>query len=169
MNPKQVIFLLLSVGILMLPTPSLGLSDDAQQPIQVEADTAEFDDNTGISVYRGKVRVTQGSMVLRGDHVTVTAPDRRLKKITSKGKPSTFHQVTDEGENIDAEAEHMEYNTTANKIILLKKATLHQGKNSFSSERIEYNLITKIVDAGDPKSGDRVKMTIMPNTIDTTP
>ena len=63
----------------------------------------------------------------------------------------------------------MEYNTTINKIILLKKATLLQGKNSFSSERIEYNILTKIVDAGDPKSGDRVKMTIMPNTIDTTP
>lgn len=169
MNPKQLFFLFLSVTIVILPTSSFGLADDAQQPIQVEADTAEFDDKTGISVYRGKVRVIQGSMVLRGDHVTVVAPDRRLKKITSKGKPSTFHQLTDEGESIDAEAEYMEYNTTINKIILLKKATLLQGKNSFSSERIEYNILTKIVDAGDPKSGDRVKMTIMPNTIDTTP
>ena len=169
MTPKQLIFLLVSAGIVILPATSFGLSDDSQQPIQVEADTAEFNDKTGISIYRGKVRVTQGSMVLKGDYVTVVAPDRKLRKITSKGKPTTFHQLTDEGESIDAESEYMEYNTTVNKIILLKKATLQQGKNSFSSERIEYNILTKIVDAGDPKSGDRVKMTIMPNTINTAP
>lgn len=169
MNPRQLIYLLVGMNLGILPTSSVGLSDDAQQPLHVEADTAEFDDKTGISVYRGKVRVTQGSMVLQGDYVTVLAPNRKVKKITSEGKPSTFHQLTDKGESIDAEAEYMEYNTTVNKIILLKKATLQQGQNSFSSERIEYQILTKIVDAGDPKSGDRVKMTIIPNTVDTNP
>lgn len=171
---RRLIFLLVYVVTASSLPAGFGLtdeikpSDNNEQPLHVEADTAEFDDKTGISVYRGKVRVTQGNMLLTGDHVTVVAPHRRLEKIISKGKPSTFHQITRDGEPLDAQAEYMEYNAKINKITLLKKASLQQGKNSFSSERIEYQILSKIVDAGDPKGGNRVKMTILPSTIDHT-
>jgi lipopolysaccharide transport protein LptA len=59
----------------------------------------------------------------------------------------------------------MEYNTKTNKITLKKKARMMQGKNSFSSELIEYHILTKTVEAGDVKSGDRVKMILIPTTV----
>jgi lipopolysaccharide export system protein LptA len=145
-----------------LSTQSHARSGDSRQPLHVEADTAEFNDNTGISVYHGSVRITQGTMVLTGDVVTVTAPNQHVKKIVSEGQLATFHQLTDDDEAIDAESEYMEYNAITNKIILLKKATMTQAGHTIASERIEYNTITKIVDAGDPKTGHRVKMTITP-------
>ncbi len=40
------------------------------------------------------------------------------------------------------------------------------GNNSFSSELIEFHILTKVVDAGDPKGGNRVKMVIIPESID---
>lgn len=169
---RHLILLLVFLAAVSSLPAKFGLADEIkqsnnnEQPLHVEADTAEFDDKTGISVYRGKVRVTQGNMLLTGDHVTVVAPHRRLEKIISRGEPSTFHQTTSDGEPLDAQAEYMEYNAKIKKITLLKKASLHQGKNSFSSERIEYQILTKVVDAGDPKGGDRVQMTISPNTID---
>lgn len=143
---------------------ALARSEDTQLPLHIEADTAEFDDNTGISTYRGKVRITQGSMLLTGDVVTLIAPDKRIEKITAEGQPSTFHQLTDKNDEIDAEAQYMEYNAKTNKIVLKHQAKLMQGSNSFVSERIEYNLVTKIVDAGDPESGDRVRMVIVPSS-----
>lgn len=152
--------------ISLLPLTSYGRTEDTRLPLHIEANTAEFDEKTGISTYRGKVRITQGSMVLTADLITVTAPNQQLHKITANGKPSTFHQLTDDGDPIDAEAENMEYDTKSNKIILKKKAKLMQGKNSFSSERIVYNVLTKTVEAGDVKSGDRVKMVILPASVD---
>lgn len=145
-----------------LSTPSHARSGDSRQPLHVEADTAEFDDNTGISMYHGSVRITQGTMVLTGDVVTVTAPSQHVNKIVSEGQLATFHQLTDDDEAIDAESEFMEYNAITNKIILLRKASMTQAGHTIASERIEYNTITKIVDAGDPKTGHRVKMTIIP-------
>ncbi|MEN8128747.1 MAG: lipopolysaccharide transport periplasmic protein LptA [Pseudomonadota bacterium] len=165
MFPKRL-FLLMLVCMSLLPPIGHGRSDDTRLPLHIEADTAEFDDNTGISIYLGKVRITQGTMVLTGDKITVFAPDKQLHKITAEGQPSTFHQTTDGDDQIDAEAQYMEYNTKTNMIILKKKAKMTQGNNSFSAELIEFHILTKVVDAGDPKSGDRVKMVIIPASID---
>jgi len=161
----KLVLSIICACISILPLTGYGRSDDTRLPLHIESNTAEFDDKTGISTYRGKVRITQGSMILTADLITVTAPDQQLEKITATGKPSTFHQLTDDGDEIDAEAEQMEYHTKSNKIILKKKARMMQGKNSFSSERIEYHILTKTVEAGDAKSGDRVKMVIIPATV----
>lgn len=164
---RNLLFIIaIIVGFSISSRTGQARSEDTRLPLHIEADTAEFDDNTGISTYRGKVRITQGSMLLTGEVVTLIAPEKRIEKITAEGQPATFHRVTDKNEEIDAEALYMEYNTKTNKIILKKKAKLMQGSNSFVSERIEYNLVTKIVDAGDPKSGDRVRMVIVPTTIE---
>ncbi len=164
MHHNLLLFIILGLGL--LPLTANARSQDTQLPLHIEADTAEFDDKTGISIYRGKVRITQGSMLLTGDVVTLISPNKQIDKITAEGQPATFHQLTDKNDEIDAEAQYMEYNTKTNKILLKRKAKLMQGSNSFTSERIEYNLVTKIVDAGDPKGGDRVRMVIVPSTID---
>lgn len=166
MHHKLLLMSIIVFYFSVLPSNALARSEDTRLPLHIEANTAEFDDKTGVSIYRGKVRITQGSMLLTGEVVTLTAPNKKIEKITAEGNPATFHQLTDKNDEIDAEAQFMEYNTKTNKILLKRKAKLMQGSNSFTSERIEYNLVTKIVDAGDPKSGDRVKMVIVPTTID---
>ncbi|MCP4409870.1 MAG: lipopolysaccharide transport periplasmic protein LptA [Gammaproteobacteria bacterium] len=165
MSPKRF-FLLMLIYMSLAPPISHGRSDDTRLPLHIEADTAEFDDNTGISIYLGKVRITQGTMVLTGNKITVFTADKQLHKITAEGQPSTFQQTTDEDEQIDAEALYMEYNTKTNMITLKKKAKMTQDNNSFSAELIEFHILTKVVDAGDPKSGGRVKMVIIPDSID---
>ncbi len=162
MNPKQLTTIIIIACLSLTPALIHARSGDSRQPMHVEADTAEFDDNTGISIYRGNVRVTQGTMVLTGNVVTVIAPNQQIEKITSEGQLATFHQLTDDGEAIDAEGEFMEYDRLNNKLILLRKAKIQQESHSLSSERIEYDTITRIVDAGDIKKGNRVFMTIIP-------
>ncbi len=169
MNLKARMNSVLLAGLIAVPILSHGRSGDTEQPMHIEADSAEFNDNTGVSVYRGKVRVTQGSMVLTGDVVTVVAPKQRIQKVTSEGNLSTFHFVTDDDRKIDAEAEYMEYNLQGNKIILRRRAKLTEGQNTFSSVRIVYDTQTRVVDAGDPQKKSRVKMTIVPQSLKSKP
>ncbi len=156
----------LGVGLMCLvllhPLVGRALTGDTEQPIQVEADSAEYDDKTGTSIYRGKVRMVQGSMVLTGDVVTVLTPGQRLIKIISEGRKATFKMLRDDGETVYAEAEHLEYDIPGHRILLLRKAYVEQGNNRIDSERIEYDTLTQTVEAGHEKDGGRVRMTIIP-------
>ncbi len=49
----------------------MGLSTDREQPIEIEADTAELDDIKNISIYRGNVIVIRGSIRMTGDKMTI--------------------------------------------------------------------------------------------------
>lgn len=49
----------------------MALPSDREQPIRVQADSAELDDKQGVAVYRGDVVVTQGSTKLTGNTVTL--------------------------------------------------------------------------------------------------
>ncbi len=169
MNLKAQMTAVLLAGLIVIPSHGHARSGDTEQPMHIEADSAEFNDNTGVSVYRGKVRVTQGSMILTGDVVTVVAPKQRIQKVTSEGNLSTFHLVTDDNREIDAESEYMEYNIKDNKIILRRRAKLTEGQNTFSSVRIVYDTQTRVVDARDPNKKSRVKMTIIPQSLKSKP
>ena len=38
------------------------LPSDSQQPINIQADSAEMDDKRGVAIYRGDVIITQGTL-----------------------------------------------------------------------------------------------------------
>ncbi|MGI9305461.1 MAG: lipopolysaccharide transport periplasmic protein LptA [Gammaproteobacteria bacterium] len=150
---------------LLAPHTARAASDDINQLVEIEADTATLDDKNGTSTYTGNVRITQGTMVLTGDKVSISAVENQLDKIIAEGELATFRQLTDDGRELNAEARRMEYHSLENRILLLGAATLRQAENSFSSERIQYNTETEIVNAGEPGGGNRVRMTIAPRSI----
>ena len=58
--------LLLLLGLLLFtPLPASALSSDAQQPIQIEADSLVVRDKENTSTYTGNVRLNQGSLKIR--------------------------------------------------------------------------------------------------------
>ena len=60
--------------ILVLGYPLLcnALESDSQQPLFIEADGADISETTGVSIYTGNVVISQGSIRLSADKVTVT-------------------------------------------------------------------------------------------------
>jgi lipopolysaccharide export system protein LptA len=160
----------LLAAALTSPDLSSAKSGDAQRPLHVEADTAELDETTNVGIYRGNVRITQGSMVLTADEVTVIAPDRELQKLIaqsagSDGK-STFRQLTDAGDEITARARRMEYEPAQSQITLLGDAVLHRSANRFAAERIVYDIDRQLVEADDPQGKERIEMTLVPENRD---
>ena len=64
----------------ILITSAIALTDDSTKPINIQADSAEINDATGISTYRGNVKITQGSTVLTGDIVTLETANKKVQK-----------------------------------------------------------------------------------------
>jgi lipopolysaccharide export system protein LptA len=136
----------------------------------IEANEVELDDQTGISVYRGDVKVTQGTLVLTGDHMTVHSRKGDIEKVILLGTPATYRQrPDDEEEDRHAEALRMEYYAEPERIILLQEAVTWQGKDVFRSDRIVYEMESDRVSAGSPEGDQRVRITIQPRSQEATP
>lgn len=153
-------FLLLAA---MAPTLSWALSSDRNQPMLIEADRAELNDAEGISIYRGNVKVTQGTLVLTGETMTVYNKGDDVDKVVMDGDPATYKQRPDnKDQDVHAKAQRMEYYTAPEKVILLKKAEVEQEGKLLTSERIVYDVVKDHVNAG--TDNDRVKITVPPKT-----
>ncbi len=127
--------------LLMLALPAHALSTDKDQPIEVEADTAELDEVKNVSIYRGNVIVIQGSIRMTGDVMTVYQTDNDdLDHLIMEGNPATYKQLPDDSKIYDeARALRMEYHEIKNKVILIDQAVVTQEGLRFSGDRIDYD------------------------------
>ena len=67
------------------------LSTDSEQNIEIEADTAEMDDIENVTVYRGNVIVTQGSIKMTGHTMTVYFDENRdMRLVIMNGTPAKY-------------------------------------------------------------------------------
>jgi len=164
-----------AVLLLLYMNCSYALSTDKDQDIEIEANNAELDDLKGITIYRGNVVVTQGSIRITGDIMTVTYTDtKELDTVIVEGKPAYYRQLPDNKDVYDeAEALRMEYYAARNFIVLIDNALVKQEGLRFSGNRIEYDTLLSQVKArgktktakegepaGTPDADSRVKITI---------
>jgi lipopolysaccharide export system protein LptA len=157
--------LFISLILALLSCPLLALENDRQQPIEIEANAATFDEKKGTSTYTGNVKVTQGSIRLWSQKLTVYSLRGEMEKMIATGEPVKFRQTPSlQKEDINGTALRMEFYGNQSKVIMLKKAKLWQGKNSTSSERIEYDSLNAVIQAGKKSSSSqRVKVILMPS------
>jgi len=154
---------------------ALALSTDSEKPIEIEADFAELDDTAGITVYRGNVVVTQGSMRMSGDKLTVNFTDEQeLKNVFLQGRPARFKQRPD-NKDVDTEGEAMqiEYHAKESLLYLIEGAKLNQGEKLITGHRITYDTdrsiltarkarTTEVAKDDEPTSGGRIRIIIPP-------
>ncbi len=153
----------LALLLLVLASSAQARQSDLEKPIHLSADRAEIDELANVSRYEGNVRITQGTLRISADTVHVTAPARSVKTVQAWGRRATFEQVLDDGRQVHAEAEKMTYDASTHIILLEGDAWLTQGRNEFSSARIEYDIGKERVIAGAPAQGDRVDIIFHPD------
>ncbi len=166
-SSSLILFLFLE---LIIPDLALGLPDDREQPIQLEADRAQYDRTSGISVYEGDVAITQGTMRLAADKVTVYTKDSVFQRLEALGNPATFaYQPTPEKGLINGEGAHLQYDATTAQVIIRNNAKITQAGDIFTGNRIEYDLANDVVKASSGENNtDRVHITIQPKATETT-
>ncbi len=166
---------LLLVAVVTGTPAAHGLSTDREQPIEIEADFAELDDSRGVTMYKGNVIVTQGSLRLTGDALTVNYGEgQELENAFLEGRPARFRQRPDSGDQAEGEALQIEYHAKDSLLYLIREARLDQGGKILTGHRISYDTVRSILTArrapgtaapGDGATGptpSRIKVIIPP-------
>lgn len=159
---------LLPLGLLLsaFAQPALALDSDRSQPAELSAQHAEMNNATGVGIYTGDVVLTQGTMRITADKMTVyTTAGGDLSRVIAEGDNATFRQLPQgQQEYVNARAPYMEYRPLAPGYVLLKGgAILTQGKNEFTGETIRYDMQQDTVVAQTPKDSEqRVRITFFP-------
>lgn len=154
---------------LLISGISFALDTDRKQPISLEADAAEMDEAKGHYIYSGNVVVTQGSMIISAHTVEIImGADNNIESFIADGNDAAQahmqQQVQSDNSLLEAWANNLVYDVSADVITLSGNAALHQRGNQFSGDVINYSVADEKVKASaKPSSKQRVKMIFNPS------
>lgn len=153
-----------TVLLLSLPIFSHALPSDANQPIKLLADKATYSERTGVTSYSGNVIITQGTLKLTADNITVNlSQSRSIDSAVATGRPATMQQViTQEKGLAKGQANRIDYNAVTGIVTLTGNAHLVQNGASFAGNVIRYSLKAGDVEATAGNS-QRVELVFPPN------
>ena len=159
----------LLTGLLLFFLQTSSWATESVEKIFIDADHMHLNIESGYSVYTGNVKISQGELVLTGNKMTLEQNDSAIERMTVTGKPAHYNHITEKGENIQAESEHMVYTASKNELVMTINAKLQQPDHQISSQKIVYDTLNKIVIAGDKDTtsntdtdSERVKITLTP-------
>jgi lipopolysaccharide export system protein LptA len=143
---------------------------DRDRPVNIEADRMDADDAQKTAVFEGHVMLTQGTLRIRADRITVRQDSDGFQYGIALGKPATFRQKREAVDDyVEAEAERIEYDGRAERVQLFNRAQLRRdGGDDIRGNYISYDSKTErftvqaAKDAPAQTGGDRVRAVIMP-------
>ncbi len=163
MKPNNTRLWLAALLSLSISGTSLALPTDRNQPIHVSADTATIDDNTGITTYSGNVEIAQGSLKINARHVDLHRSESGVSRILATGDVKLEQQAAKDKPVTNAYGERMDYQVNRQEITITGKARVVQQKDTFTGQKIVYNLDKSLVNASSGEGGQgRVQMVIQP-------
>lgn len=151
--------------------PALAEKADREKPINLEADRVTVDDAKQISTFIGKVVLTQGTLIIRGDRMEVRQDNEGFKTGITWGNLAYFKQKRDGyDEYIEGWAERIEYDSRADKMQMFNRASMKKGTDEVRGSYISYDAKTEFfqVTGGGAKaaaaenSDGRVRAVIQP-------
>ncbi|MEM9603780.1 MAG: lipopolysaccharide transport periplasmic protein LptA [Pseudomonadota bacterium] len=145
---------------------TLARESDAQQPIEVEADSTAFDNQLQRHTLEGDVRIRQGTMSVNAERIVLQLADGRLTEINAEGGPLSFSIEDDTGATVTAQSERLLYKPDDATLSLLGAAVLFSDGRELSGDRIDYDITKANVQA---LSGNntRVRVVIDPTVVPT--
>lgn len=142
---------------------------DHDMPITLEADQVLIDDMQQTSTFTGNVRLSQGSLLIRGDKIVVIQDKNGFKHATAYGKTAEFRQKREGSDGfVEGYGERIEYDTQAETLNLYKQGRLKRDQDEVRGERITYNAKSETfqVNGNGESSGDtppkRVRAVLQP-------
>lgn len=161
------------LGLLFLAWSGLlqAESADRNKPIHLESDRVFIDDVQQISVFEGKVKLTQGTLTIHADKIVVTQDRLGYKHCTATGKTASFrqkHEGTDE--YMEGYGERIEYDTRAETVDFFGQARVKREQDDVKGDHISYSTRTEVFQvSGDPDKAEgpnkgRVHAVIQPKS-----
>lgn len=152
------------ISALLISFSSVALESDYGQPIHVSSLSQHAKMKKNTVVFMKEVLLTQGSIKITGDKLTVirgTLPNHEI--IIADGQLATFYQTQEDGKPFDAQANTIHYDVAQGKITLTGDAQVKQLDSQINGSKITYFLNKKelIVDTAKGENG-RVNTVFLP-------
>ena len=129
---------------MVLTSSVLAERADRDQPVHLEADRATVQDANKLATFTGNVVLTQGTLVIRADKMTVKEDANGFQYATAFGNLVSFRQKRDgKDEYVEGWSERMEYDGKADKVQLFKKARLRRGQDEVHGDYISYDALNE--------------------------
>lgn len=160
---RLMVKLLMILAFGVFQTQAYALPSDRQETIHVSADSADLSHFRHKGVYKGNVELIQGTTNLRAAFAeTYGNKNNQLTLAVAKGNHKNqahYWTMTDKEKPIlHAYADTIEYKPLKHLIILIGRARVEQGTNSFTSARIVYDTVKQHVVS---ESNEQTRTTIV--------
>ena len=113
---------------------------DRNKPMNIEADNLDHDELKQLSIFSGKVVATKGTIVLRGARLEVRQDPEGFQYgiLTAEPGRRAFFRQKREGVNewMEGESERIEYDSKADRIVLLNKADFRRYRGTVLSDQM---------------------------------
>ncbi|MFM2486709.1 lipopolysaccharide transport periplasmic protein LptA [Celerinatantimonas yamalensis] len=144
----------IAFALLTFSASSQALESDYSQKIVVNADQQKVDIKDNRVTFFSHVIVTQGSIKLEADRVTVYGTGEKGSEVMiAEGKPAQFQQKMDSGQLMKGHANHVRYELKSRIVTLTGKAQLQQQDSLVKGDTIRYNIKTQEMVADGGKKG----------------
>ena len=156
-------FLLASSPTILAETPL----PDEEQPVHISANSLDAQEKKGISIYKGNVIVTQGSLTLKGDVITVMHPNSQLQTVKSAGQPASFKRFSQTDQAwLKGKANLIEYDALNKTVLLVGDAQVEQpGQHLIKGPKLFYDMANQTLKAqSTEQEKGRVSVTFNPVT-----
>ena len=147
---------------------------DRDKPVNIEADKMFYDDLRQLNIFEGNVTLTQGTLVIRADKLTVKQDPEGFQHGTADkgaGGLAYFRQKRDNvDEYIEGWGERIEYDAKTDKADLITRARVLRGQDEVIGNTIHYDGRTEFYTVVGAKDGSgnnpngRVRAVIQPKT-----
>ena len=164
---------LLTLSLIFFPGQVFGEKADREKPINIEADSAHMDDKTSTAIFEGNVVLTQGTLLIKADTLTVLQENDEFKQGIALGESAYFRQKREGYEDyIEGEAHRIEFDALTDQLTMIINAKLWREGDEVQGDFIHYDAATETftvkgsgqTDGSQNNPGGRVKAIIQPNS-----
>lgn len=132
---------LLACGLLVLQ-PAFARRDDRQKPADIVAKTFDgSQQDNGFIIYKGQVRITQGTLKATGDLAKAYLDgDNNVTRVVLTGAPAHIQQMDDSGNLMEGNAATIDYDNVKGVAVLTGNAMVKQpGRGEAHGDKLTYN------------------------------
>ena len=138
------LYILPAIFFSLNPIHSRAEKADREKPINIEANSAEMDDKTSTAIFKGDVILTQGTLLIKADTLTVKQENDEFKKGIAVGDVAYFRQKREGYQDfIEGEAKRIEFDAITDQLIMIDNAKLWREGDEVQGNFIHYNAATE--------------------------
>jgi lipopolysaccharide export system protein LptA len=167
---KPIILLLASSVLALLGNlvNSTNAAENVQNvesmPIQIQSNSAEFDDKKGTATYKGDVIMQQGNRMMTSLELIIARdPQGKIDSMKATGAPAYFY-VKPESDKppVHGKANNLQYFPKQDKLLLLEEAELIQNGDTVLGNYLIYSIATRVLSSR-PVPGKNTTVILTPH------